>query len=635
MLSWIRNLLSTEGEVESLLARADRVTSVDEKAEIYGELASEGVRQALEGIAMLAYKNRRWAAQNSKQIEVWLRKGTKKDIPWCQLVLGWMYEEGLGVSKDPDEALFRYEQTARMDLEDGFFRLGLLSLRGTLGTHRDPYKAALYFYQAEQMGHEEARAYLNAMVDWEIVRREDLDGKLERLLEHELSSQGSPWRNGVPADEDMPIEGIHFPKDGFDPYESKDAVLKRAMDGDGRSICRLGVMYLFGEGGMEVDIEKAIESFKNASKLGVVEAQTNLAALYMTGEGLAQNFDKARELLTDAANQSDGFAMCKLGDIYAEGLGVPMDSARAVFWYQKAVEHGDLRAAVALGLRYWEGRGIKANQNRAMILFKMAAAKGDTEGMSLLARALLDQPDPEKHKDAIGWLKELARRRHGLSMFLLGRCYEKGRGVAKDEKEAITWYQFAARRDLFEAKLVMGKLLAQGKVKAGTPEEEVIWLREAALEGNLLACYRLGTHYINGTSGVDPDEKEAIRLFTRAAEGSLPEAQMALCILYDQGRGVEIDKEKSHYWLKKAVENGNPEASYRYGLELISSGRRDEGIQNLTYAADQKYPLAADKLGDIFRDTGKIEKARFWYEQALEYGDIAAKEKLDHLKEMA
>ena len=84
MLSWIRNLLSTEGEVESLLARADRVTSLDEKAEIYGELASEGVRQALEGIAMLAYKNRRWAAQNSKQIEVWLRKGTKKDIPWCQ-----------------------------------------------------------------------------------------------------------------------------------------------------------------------------------------------------------------------------------------------------------------------------------------------------------------------------------------------------------------------------------------------------------------------------------------------------------------------------------------------------------------------------------------------------------------------
>ena len=68
---------------------------------------------------------------------------------------------------------------------------------------------------------------------------------------------------------------------------------------------------------------------------------------------------------------------------------------------------------------------------------------------------------------------------------------------------------------------------------------------------------------------------------------------------------------------------------------MISSGRREEGIHNLTYAADQKYPLAADKLGDIFRDTGKIEKARFWYEQALEYGDVAAKEKLEQLKTMA
>ena len=627
MLGWIRTLMNGEEELQSLLLKAEQEESLDRKAEIYGELADEGVRQALEGIAMLAYKNRRWAAMNAKKIEVWLRKGTKKEIPWCQLVLGWLYEEGLGVSKDPEEALFRYEQTARMDLADGFFRLGILALRGTLRTRRDPYKAALYFYQAEQMNHAESARYLDIMENWEIISRRNLEGKLEGLLERELTSASTPWRNGLDAPEDM--DGLLLPQDEDESllYESRNALLQKVDAGDPKALCRLGVLYLFGDDGFPQDLEKAVEAFGESAKRGVIEAQTNLAALYMTGKGVTQDFAKARALLEVAVEKNDSFAMGKLGEIYAEGIGVTADLSKGIHWYQRAVENGDVRSMVNLGLRYWEGRGVQANQNRAMTLFKMASDKGDMEGINYLARALLDQPDPKKHEEGVYWLRESAKKGHVLSMFLLARCYEKGRGIKKDDKEAYTWYLFAARRNYLNAKIELGKMVAKERATAPSAAEEKEWLQEAALEGDLQACFKLGQHYLYGTNSViDTDYSEALRLLTRAAEKNLSDAQMLLYHMYEYAKGVDRDESKAQYWLKQAISNGNAEASYIYGSELLDKGQENEAVRNLMYAADRRYFPAADKLGDIFSKQKKYEKARFWYENALEGKDMDERE---------
>ena len=105
-----------------------------------------------------------------------------------------------------------------------------------------------------------------------------------------------------------PIEGIHFPKDGFDPYESKDAVLKRAMDGDGRSICRLGVMYLFGEGGMEVDIEKAIEEDFGTEYLDYIISIKTVKSLDEAIEHINQyNTGHSETIITENQEHADRF----------------------------------------------------------------------------------------------------------------------------------------------------------------------------------------------------------------------------------------------------------------------------------------------------------------------------------------
>lgn len=633
MLGWIRKAISGEGEIESLLEKARTTDLIDEKAAIYGELADEGIKQALEELAILAYSNRRWAALNAKKLEVWLRKGTKKEVPWCQLVLGWLYEEGLGVSKDPEEALFRYEQAARMDLPEGYYRLGMLLLRGAVSDRRNSLRAARYFRQAEKMGHEKAKNYLDGMEKWDILKREELEGKTENLLDHDLSHT-TPWRKG---NENLPAElyrgNSYHIKAGDEELllESRDELLEKAKSGDTRAICRLGVLYLFGEEGFEVNLEKAVECFQAAAADGVVEAQTNLAALYMTGNGVQQDREKAKQLLFYAASQGDGFAMSKLGDICTDGIDGAPDFRQGIHWYQKAVEHQDVNAMIILGVRYLRGIGVGEDLYRAQVLFRMAAERNHPEGINYYAQMLLEKPEPEKQQEGVRWLRENAKHGDAYSMFLLARCYEKGRGIKRDEKEAISWYLFSSRRGFTGAKVELGKLVARDIIKAPSVEDEVEWLQEAITDGDLHASFRLANYYLDGHGEIEPNVKEAIRLFQEGAERSFSESQMVLFHLYEEGKVVERNPEKAAYWAKQALGNGNAEAAYLHGMSLLEKGSEEEGIRNLVFAADQRYSLASDKLGDIFREQGKIEKARFWYEQALEGDDLLKEDILEKI----
>lgn len=638
MLGWIRKAISGDGEIDDLLEKARTTDLIDEKAAIYGELADEGIKSGLEGIAFLAYSNRRWATLNAKKLEVWLRKGTKKEIPWCQLVLGWIYEEGLGVSKDPEEALFRYEQAARMDLPEGYYRLGMLLLRGTFGDRRNSIRAARYFRQAEKMDHEKAKNYLDGMEKWDLLKREELEGKTENLLGYDFHHI-TPWRG---RNENLPAElyrGHAYPNSlGEDekelPLESREELLEKVQNGDPRAICRLGVLHLFGEEGFEMNLEKAVECFQKASTEGIVEGQTNLAILYMTGDGVPRDPEKAEELFLRAASQGDGFAMNKLGDIYTDGVDMPIDYQKGIYWYQKAVEHQDVDAMIILGVRYLRGIGVSEDLYRAQVLFRMAAKRNHPEGINYYARMLLDQAEPEKHQEGVRWLRENAKHGDAYSMFLLARCYEKGRGIKRDEKEAISWYLFSSSRGFSGAKIELGKLVARGIIKAPSLEDEVGWLKEAIADGDLHAGFRLGNYYLHGYETMESNTTEAVRLFQQGAERSFSDSQMVLSHLYADGKVVEKSPEKAAYWAKQALENGNAEAAYLHGISLLEKESKEEGIRNLVYAADQRYSPASDKLGDIFREQGKIDKARFWYEQALDGDDLLKESILEKIEKL-
>ena len=69
-----------------------------------------------------------------------------------------------------------------------------------------------------------------------------------------------------------------------------------------------------------------------------------LGRLYDFGQGVAQDYAKAREWYEKAAAKGDVTAMADLGVLYENGQGGPQDYAEAREWYEKAAAKGNATA---------------------------------------------------------------------------------------------------------------------------------------------------------------------------------------------------------------------------------------------------------------------------------------------------
>ena len=73
----------------------------------------------------------------------------------------------------------------------------------------------------------------------------------------------------------------------------------------------------------------------------------SLGALYDSGHGVPQNYQKAKDWYEKGAAAGDGRAMGNLGYMYESGHGVPQDIQKAKEWYEKGVAAGDERGKVS------------------------------------------------------------------------------------------------------------------------------------------------------------------------------------------------------------------------------------------------------------------------------------------------
>ena len=87
---------------------------------------------------------------------------------------------------------------------------------------------------------------------------------------------------------------------------------------------------------------------KRATNEGNAEAMFNLGLLYANGQGVTQDYVRAREWYEKAAANGNATAMLNLGQLYEEGWGVAQDYGKAREWYEKAADKGEPRAKAQL-----------------------------------------------------------------------------------------------------------------------------------------------------------------------------------------------------------------------------------------------------------------------------------------------
>lgn len=122
----------------------------------------------------------------------------------------------------------------------------------------------------------------------------------------------------------------------------------------------------------------AAEMYRKGAELGQPGCQNNLGWAYEFGEGVPQNYAKARAWYTKAAEQNLSMALNNLGHMYEKGQGGPVDYARAKEYYERSMALGDDCAISNLGSMYYFGHGVQVDWAKALKLFDQAATMGNT-----------------------------------------------------------------------------------------------------------------------------------------------------------------------------------------------------------------------------------------------------------------
>ena len=86
-----------------------------------------------------------------------------------------------------------------------------------------------------------------------------------------------------------------------------------------------------------------------------------MGILYAEGQGVKEDFEKAREYFQLSAKQNNSDALCFLGKVYEEGLGVPKDHLKAKYYYELAAKQNNSYACVYLASLYMKDKSIPEN----------------------------------------------------------------------------------------------------------------------------------------------------------------------------------------------------------------------------------------------------------------------------------
>ena len=86
--------------------------------------------------------------------------------------------------------------------------------------------------------------------------------------------------------------------------------------------------------------------------------------------------------------------------------------------------------------------------------------------------------------EAVKWYRKAAEQNHAQASYTVGRCYEKGEGVAKDPVEAAKWYRKAAEKNYALGQSTLARRYYTGEGVAKDLAEAYKWWLLAAKQGD-------------------------------------------------------------------------------------------------------------------------------------------------------
>lgn len=333
------------------------------------------------------------------------------------------------------------------------------------------------------------------------------------------------YRNASDADDELYERAMDLIYEIDTSNRQRDGIKllhEAANAGNVKAMNILGMAYHDGKiGGFTVG-KKPVEAakwFSKAAELGHLGAMDELAKMYLVGEGVEKDVDKALELFTEAANLGDTNAMHNLGRLYHFGVELPREEQKALEWYSCAADNGYLPAR----------KNLLRLKNFMVRIEKLG---DDTDA--------------------------IAKEHEAETLFLFGELLFDGFVIGKDIKQnfqnALSYFKRSAALGNANALALIGMMYNHGIVVKENLRKACKLFIQAAEAGSDIAFCCLGSIYMNALKWNLADDKEKVlKYLHRAVDAGNESAMYNLGMIYLEGIGMQQDLDKAFDWLTKAA----------------------------------------------------------------------------------
>ncbi|GET04590.1 kinase-like domain-containing protein [Rhizophagus clarus] len=197
------------------------------------------------------------------------------------------------------------------------------------------------------------------------------------------------------------------------------------------------------------------------------------------------------------------------------------------------------------------------------------------------------------------------KKSHILAQYFVGKCYQNGYGIMKNEELAFQYFEKLANDNYAIGQLDVGYCYNLGIGIKVDLKKAIYWYEKSANNGNIVAIYKLGQKYINGM-GINKDYKKAFELFEKSAEGGYLDGIVMIGACCSGGIGTNVDWKKAFESFQKAANLGSMIAQYN----LANMYKNGEGIERdiskaiywFKISADQGYSNAQKQLEKLMKN---------------------------------
>lgn len=244
-------------------------------------------------------------------------------------------------------------------------------------------------------------------------------------------------------------------------------------------------------------------------------AETLLERAFVLDEGatVPRDATAAAALYRAAAEQEgDAFAMLRLGYLHETGDGVTQDYMRARILYQSAVDRGLDDARLRLAICHLEGWGGPVDRAAFLRELRAAAESDYVPAQRILSSVyFMGFGVPDDPAEGLRWIERAARLNDPSAQLQLGRTAEALRrmGLMSDLALARDWYKLSAEQEYLAAMRAMARSFFVPSSTDFNVTTGRRWLELATECGDAEAPYMLALSHLLHPGGASPETAEA------------------------------------------------------------------------------------------------------------------------------